>query len=506
MIFLKQIMLEPDNDRLEEFFRKAAGKADVTFNEEDWKKLEARLDESEGGAGSKKATTKMTSAIVIGSLLLFTALVLLNMRYEIIGYPAAKPASDIRASDRNSESNTPIIEVPDEVPQAENDAPVVNENSPSDKNAVAGSPERSNLQSPEGQAADEKSESDRGSVRENSEAGQSPFDGGDEAVNNFVQSRSSDPKDTDLDYNAIPENDINEGDGFSTSKVTAERTLRSLDRERIYDQLIRITPVIRIAPAIAGRRNEQKADVMLPGAEEVDTGKAETTVKEEHASEIEHVATPRLSLLLSFAPDFSSTSNHYATPGKAYGAVIHYHLMRRWSISAGVIKNNKVYTGAGEDYSPPKGYWKYYTNGIVPASIDGACDILEFPVMIQYTIAHYGKNKWLVGAGASSYLMQSESYRYNFEEPNPGAKEGWDSNRSSRFLFNMVNFTVAYERQLLPGLMAGIEPYVKIPVEEIGWSNVRLFSAGASVTLRYKIIGRNAKSVPVRTRGPDLKK
>ena len=492
-------MLEPDNDRLEEFFRKAAGKADVTFNEEDWKKLEARLDEGERGAGGKKGMTKMTSAIVIGSLLLFTALVLLNMRYEIVGYPTEPSTPQVHLEDRNSEPSFPTDEGPGTSSRDKNKGSVVDENRRAEKNVIDHPRERSGLQSPEGETANDNNEPDRSRVSENSNTSQHRSDDGEYAVNSFVQSRSSNPDGVVLRNDEMPAKAINDEGSSSTWIVRNDQAVTNLDRRKIEDQLIRITP------ARAGKRNEQKADVMLPGAEEVDTGKAETTVKEEHASEIEHVATPRLSLLLSFAPDFSSTSNQYSSPGKAYGALIHYHLLRRWSISAGVIKNNKVYTGAGEDYKPPKGYWKYYTNGIIPYSIDGACDILEFPLMIQYTIAHRGKNKWLAGAGASSYLMQSESYRYNFEVPNPGAKEGWDSNRSSRFLFNMVNFTVAYERQLLPGLMAGIEPYVKIPIEEIGWSNVRLFSAGASVTLRYKIIGRKISSLPVRTRGPDKK-
>src|SRR5690606_40102139 len=56
-----------------------------------------------------------------------------------------------------------------------------------------------------------------------------------------------------------------------------------------------------------------------------------------------------------------------------------------WSISVGAIKNYKQYTGSGEDYKPPKNYWKYYTNGLIPEKIDGSCDVLEFPIMIQYS-------------------------------------------------------------------------------------------------------------------------
>jgi hypothetical protein len=286
------------------------------------------------------------------------------------------------------------------------------------------------------------------------------------------------------------------------SLVREERkhaALATLTHDKIFNELIH-QPSGGIAIRI-----KQKAVVDLPGTEEEDKRTAQPAVKEEKASDRKKgMDTPRLSLLLSFAPDFSSTSwSRYTTPGKAFGAMVHYHIKNSWSLSVGVIKNNKRYTGEGEDYQPPKGYWKYYTNGVIPSSIEGACDIVEFPVMIQYRIASNDKNRWLAGAGTSSYLMLNESYRYTFEDPNPGAKDGWASKNSSRFLFNMINLTIGFERSVLPGLMIGVEPYVKIPVEEIGWTNLKLFSSGASVTVRYKVLGKRRPSIQNRSRGPD---
>lgn len=462
-------MLEPDNDRLEDFFRKAAASDDVTFNEEDWKKLEARLDAGEDVVGAQKTPNTITATVVTATVLLFSALVLLNMRYEVIDFSPTTTSAPAQVEKTDAASTGPA-DTNNDLSSDSNGGNQENKSQLQPVQAESVSPGNGvdEVHSPQAQSNNGQLDASvRGNNRAQGDAGNVMLRDNGEKILSTAGAHT--------------------GDHFATS---------GLDRKKLYDQLILLTPAM-------AEKNKQKADVQLPGAEEVDTGKAETTVKEELASEMKHVATPRLSLLLSFAPDFSSTSNQYSTPGKAYGAMIHYHVMKRWSLSAGVIKNNKRYTGDGEDYKPPTGYWKYYTNGVVPYSIDGSCDILEFPVMLQYTIASNGKNRWLAGAGASSYLMQSESYRYNFEEPNPGAKEGWDSKRSSRFLFNMVNFTIGYERQLLPGLMAGIEPYVKIPLEEIGWSNVKLFSAGASVTLRYKILGRRNISLPVRSRGPD---
>lgn len=479
-------MPEPDNDRLEHFFRKAASKPDVTFNEEDWKKLEARLNA--GGAGfvdAKKTGRKITTAVVVGTIVLFSSLLWVNSPYDIVSF------SDVENPPPHVETN---IAAKDEEGQSRQEAGLIQSNDDNKSNDVNRNQETEKISETK-----KTKSSTQGKVAERykpSEVAEST----DRISEDSHLTERTEPDQTIGQEDESATADIDDRTGKSkVEKLAGEpETFTDIEKEQIPRELIQISPAV-------AEKIKQKAVVELPGAEEEETREAEALVSEEHASDHKkHVATPRLSLLLSFAPDFSSTTiSEYTDPGKAFGAMIHYHVMNRWSISAGVIKNYKRYSSAGEDYSPPKGYWKYYTNGIIPNSIDGSCSILEFPVMVQYTIASSGKNRWLAGAGASSYLMLNESYKYYFEEPNPGAKEGWDSKHTSRFLFNMLNLSIGYERQVVPGLMLGLEPYVKIPLEEIGWSNIKLFSTGASITLRYKILGQQNVSIPNRSRGPD---
>ena len=455
-------MPEHDNDRLEQFFRKAAGRADVSFNEEDWKKLEARLDAADAGIiVRKKSGTRVAAAVMIATAVLLSGGVWLY------------PDDNIQ---QITETQTAVQELSEgiELGAANESA----KESPSDEDA------NGNVRTPATQSEALPGQPSQPPEYERKIGGRTP----DAVIGIADQARH----DAEV---AISPPAANEG----SVGVNENGFLAVLNDETIRSDLT------EISTAAIAERNKQKAFVKLPGAEEEDTNEAAATVEEEHASsQKKHVATPRLSLLLSYAPDFSSPSiAEYSAPGNAFGAVIHYHVKERWSFSAGVIKNFKQYTGYGEEYKPPKGYWKYYTNGIIPESIDGSCHILEFPVMVHYTLTRTEKNRWTIGAGASSYLMQSESYQYNFAQPNPGAKTGWDSQRTSRFLFNMVNFTVGYEHQVIPGLMIGIEPYAKIPLKEIGWSNLKLFSTGASVTLRYTILRKDNLPIPRRSRGPD---
>lgn len=468
-------MPERDYDRLEQFFRKAAAKADVTFNDEDWKKLEARLDAAPGGApvvGRSRGGLAITA--VVGTILLVSTAVWISSGPDTD--PAGKEVKT--TAGLPSEALKPAVESP------ENPTPA--------PQTVVPNGNRPPVPSPLAQSGQER------------EATSKPL-----VVPNRIE---------------IPDR-TKEG---AIAEVEPQRDVdvRVEGRERLSGVDEKVTPttnsdaVVLATPSsnkeISGadqvsnepdrvEKNKQKAVVELPGAEESETREAQAMVNEEHASDTTKlVAVPRLSLLLSFAPDFSGTSvGVSSSPGKAFGVMLHYHFFDRWSVSAGVVKNDKQYQCSGDDYNAPKSYWKYYTNGVVPETIDGSCSILEFPLMIQYTAFQSSRSKWNVALGASSYLMESESYRYHFNNPNPGAREGWNSRSSTRFYFNMVNIAVGYERQVLPGLMLGIEPYAKVPLQEIGWLNLKLFSSGISVTARYTILRRQTFHMPARSRGPD---
>ena len=200
----------------------------------------------------------------------------------------------------------------------------------------------------------------------------------------------------------------------------------------------------------------------------------------------------RVSLALSIAPDFSgTTSGKFTSPGSAFGLLIHYRFNKRLSFSTGVTSSRKKYVGSGSEYRPPSGYWKYKTNGVVPKSIDGSCYVVEVPVILRYKIRSMRKSSLVIASGASSYFLLAESYRYRFEQPNPGAKSEWSTTKNSSFIFNVINFSLGYEYTVLPQLTVGVEPYIKVPIKDMGWAKVRLYSTGAAFTLRYNVLKKS---------------
>ena len=456
-------MPERGNDRLESFFKKVSGRPDISYEEEDWKKLEARLDAKEMRSSvAKRNRNRFAGASAVAILLVGGLYWLSQPSFE---QPSA-------AVSENQETSTSASNVMDDEP-----IPLAKDLTTEKENNSTVSANTSNS-SVESLAA-----ANRVNKAENRDAYRRT------ATNDDFLSRDEASGDNSVVNATSGPDEVNQPDFDQQSAERSVETLVAatqinLDESSASDD-------IKTSPATADKI-KQKAN------------SADSVVREENGVKVidaygsgltEHPASPRLSLLLSIAPDFSTVAfDYYTDPGQSFGLMVHYHVKRSWSFSAGIVKSFKKYVGDGDDYTPPNGYWRNNTNGIVPETVNGSCNVLEIPTMVQYTIADKGKNRFLVGAGASSYIMLDQAYKYNFEQPNPGAKQGWSSHKTSTLFLNVINVTAGFEHRIFPGFMMGIEPYLKIPIEGIGWSDMKLYSAGASVTVRYIILNQKNPS------------
>ena len=454
-------MPERSNDRLESFFKKVSGRPDISFNEDDWKKLEARLDEKETRSSISRRNRNRIGGATVVILLLIGGLFWLSQ-------PEVAVTGDA-TSENNIETpsiNSAAADIKATPPITQTDVAESNDNkTASQVSRLSDLPEqKAYKESEEASVASTKSVVvNNGILREDKVIAQSSISGKPGPNNEATQTSIDEP-----------------GEGRGIDVFVPVVIAPQVDDKNDMNE-------IKISPAIADK-TKQKANM----ADSVVKEKNDVNVKDAYGSGLtEHPASPRLSLLLSIAPDFSTVAfDYYTDPGQAIGLMLHYHVKRSWSFATGAVLSRKKYVGDGEDYTPPKSYWQINTNGIIPETIDGKCSVLEIPLMIQYAIINKGKNKFLVGAGTSSYIMLDESYKYNFEYPNPGAKQGWSSKGRSTLFFNVINVTAGFERRIFPGFTMGIEPYLKIPLEGIGWSDLKLYSAGASLTMRYIIINQ----------------
>ena len=200
----------------------------------------------------------------------------------------------------------------------------------------------------------------------------------------------------------------------------------------------------------------------------------------------------RWSVGFVIAPEFSTTKlTSYSSPGDSYGLRIGYQLSKRISVNTGLIRSQKKYEGSGEGYKPRNpAYWQIRTNGVVPEEIFSKCLVYELPLGLQFDAIQTAKSRVFVSTAISSYFMISQAYDYTFQSPNPGADTGWRSRGSESYWFSVGMVSAGYERYITRSFAIGIEPYLKVSLSEIGWPNIKLYSTGAYVTLRYKFMSR----------------
>lgn len=195
---------------------------------------------------------------------------------------------------------------------------------------------------------------------------------------------------------------------------------------------------------------------------------------------------PRASIGLVAGPDLSTVgglSNFY-DPGFKIGFTFDYNINENFAISVGAIRSNVRYTAEGQEYTPPKGYWDY---GIQASQAYGQCILIDIPLNLTYRFMHFDHSRLYASAGMSSYIMISEDYQFQYATNQPGLPRGWKAETGTKHYFSNASFSVGYEVDISRNLSIRAEPFLRIPVKEVGWGNVNLFSVGSLVSLNYQL-------------------
>jgi len=82
--------------------------------------------------------------------------------------------------------------------------------------------------------------------------------------------------------------------------------------------------------------------------------------------------------------------------------------------------------------------------------------------------------------------MLKEDYRFTFSDP---AKDGVDVDISNQnqHLLGVLNMNVNYQHQLNNKLGLVVQPYLKLPLTQIGFGQVGLQSAGIAVGFNWNM-------------------
>ncbi|WP_315816598.1 hypothetical protein [Paraflavitalea speifideaquila] len=106
---------------------------------------------------------------------------------------------------------------------------------------------------------------------------------------------------------------------------------------------------------------------------------------------------------------------------------------------------------------------------------------------LRYDFSVNNKQRWFASAGASSYIMTSEYYNYDFTYGGNRMQRSADRDSTSTYLFSILNLSAGFERSLNKRFSLQAEPYFKIPMKGLGYGKLDLTSYGIYFSVKYKL-------------------
>lgn len=414
------------NDPLEQFFRKKAGEYDIEYKEEDWLKLEERLDHLDQ-QNTGWSWRHLAAAVVI---ILFSILAFITYQQQLRINQLKEQLSQTENS----------INVPNLV----QDIPADSDGSPKSDD---GKDEELNNQQDNNELAAKSASSAKATGRTPTAQGE-------------LQSRSPSIK----DY--VVENSQNIARAtISENNLTVSAVKVSPGGDGRYPAISSITPPLFNAQAAASENPRKN-----------------------HSSQklFAHRQIPKFTVGLLAGPDMSTVggiSNFY-DPGHKLGLMLEYHINKNFAVSVGALHSKVRYTAGGNEYNPPSSYWTYNT---IPEQTIGECILIDLPISLKYNFLHFSESRLYATAGASSYIMLDEEYRFNYKYNQQGLRQKWHERTGTRHWMSNATFSFGYELDVTPNLSLRAEPFIRLPLQEVGWGKVKLYSVGSFVSLNYNI-------------------
>lgn len=188
-------------------------------------------------------------------------------------------------------------------------------------------------------------------------------------------------------------------------------------------------------------------------------------------------------------PDMSNVKfTHTDKAGYNIGLQLGYRFSNRWSVNTGLIYTKKNYTADGKDVAK---YGWFQNPSVNVYEMDGYCHMLDIPLNVRYDFSVNNKNRYFASTGLSTYIMSRENYTYYYMYNGQEDKRNWDSKANgvgdSTYFFSILNLSAGWEHSLNKHLSLQAEPYLKLPLSQLGHAKLNLSSYGINFSLKYRI-------------------
>ncbi|HEY9002476.1 MAG TPA: hypothetical protein VIM89_14055 [Mucilaginibacter sp.] len=205
---------------------------------------------------------------------------------------------------------------------------------------------------------------------------------------------------------------------------------------------------------------------------------------------------PIFALGVIASSDFNGVNSAFQQTkiGGNFGATFSVTFAKKWTISTGAQYDIKPYLTNFDNYHTA---YKFPTN---PTSVQADCRMLDIPLNVNYQVYRQRANSITIGTGLSSYFMLREDYQFNYGNGDSGYGGSTPNGPShytvinrNRNILSVLNIDATYTHQINSKFGVTVQPYTKVPLSDVGASQVRLQSTGVAFGINWNI---NASSKP----------
>ncbi len=108
----------------------------------------------------------------------------------------------------------------------------------------------------------------------------------------------------------------------------------------------------------------------------------------------------------------------------------------------------------------------------------------EIPLALYYSFKEKKHHHWFATLGSSSYLMKKETYHFLYKnQAGNMVYRDWSLKNENKHYFSVITLSGGYAYRLNKIFSLMAEPYIKVPVQGIGYGKVKLNSGGILFTV-----------------------
>lgn len=268
-------------------------------------------------------------------------------------------------------------------------------------------------------------------------------------------------------------------DLFATNREGKTKDMDTLQKETINLENTAVSPEI-----IEQEENPEVTEPQPNTPKEISRPKEPvyTTIDEEVQKPLTERPVHKMALSLMAAPAYNGVGNlNNGSMGEDIGLLVSLEVARNWKFSTGGIYAKKLYDAGFKDYKPENNIWSEY----YPQTVNADCRVLDIPLNLSYTFLK-GKDRTVsIGTGLSSYIMLSEDYRFTYAETDIDTPLNYRIVNQNQHWLSVVNLQASIEQRLSKRVSISLQPYMKMPLTDIGFAGVKLQSLGMAANLNW---------------------